>query len=675
MEHLNFKDISEFELKETLDGTEEIQVSSTEKVNLKDQLENTLSTLDETSKKPVNSEAVSKALRGKVDKVDGKGLSTNDYTNEEKAQVAKNKSDIAKNAEDIEKKANTTDYYPEMAVGVADNLRGRGEATEEYFTYRPSAGASNSISEEGVATMKRIKGNSLVWNQLIRERAFTGVNVILSYNDDGSINTINNGSLTCGISQSLVNTIPSRHKVLVVVDYKRSSLTSSKCLFYLHRKNVGDFDKYNIDSIKSTERRVDGGLITTTDECDYIYVYPFLYGEEGASTTIYSVIAIDLTVMFGVGNEPITVEEFYARIPEGVDLTAYNAGELISMNANAIETTGFNQWDEEWEVGGIGGETGENANVTNRIRSKNLIPIIGGETYNFHCASNGATLSFSVACYDENKKFIGTVKNGIYPSTSATDANYNNPWTFGKDVAYIRFTTSPLYGTTYKNDICINLSHTGIRNGQYEPCEESIRDLSFIQKYFPNGMKSAGSVYDEITETEAIQRIGEVDLGNSDIKYDSTQKAFYLRLYNSKTLGKGICPKFTLNNLSVSSLSDGEMSFHNTYYDHSVIFKATSYTNVTSFKSGMSGVKLYYELAEPVVTPIMTRDINLNYPVWDWGTERAVSDVPSAPFRADIIYGFNAVDTIRTNKLNIEDILRRLAELEAKAVVEQSADE
>lgn len=539
------------------------------------------------------------------------------------------------------------------SVDFATDLTGVVEATHEEFTYRPSAGRK-SIRDKS-AVIRRIKGNSLVWNQLIRERAFIGANVILSYNEDGSINTINNGSGSCGIMQSLVNTIPSRHKVLVVVDYKRSSLTQSNCLFYLRRKNVGDFDKNRVEGIQSTERRVDSVLITTTDECNLIYVYPFLQGEEGSSATIYSVMAIDLTQMFGAGNEPITVDEFYARMPDGVNLTAYNAGELISMNANAIETTGFNQWDEEWEVGGIGANTGENADVTNRIRSKNFIPIIGGETYNFHCASNGETLSFSVACYDENKKFIGSVKNGIYPSTSATSANYHNPWTFEKDVAYIRFATAPLYGTTYKKDICINLSHSGVRDGEYKPYEKNTLLLPEIAKYFPNGMHGIGDVCDEIIDGLAIQRIGEVDLGNSDIKYDSTRTAFYLRLYNSKTLGKGICLKFTLNNVSAPNLSDGEMSFHNTYYDHSVIFKATSYTDVTSFKSAMSSVKLYYELVEPIYTPI-NEPLQLAYAVDDFGTEKMLSDAPSSPFKADIVYQFNAEGRIRDNSRNIDSL-------------------
>lgn len=47
-------------------------------------------------------DALEAAITNKVDKVDGKGLSTNDYTNEEKAQMAANKNDIVAIKEDIE---------------------------------------------------------------------------------------------------------------------------------------------------------------------------------------------------------------------------------------------------------------------------------------------------------------------------------------------------------------------------------------------------------------------------------------------------------------------------------------------------------------------------------------------------------------------------------------------
>ena len=89
-----------------------------------------------------------------------------------------------------------------------------------------------------------------------------------------------------------------------------------------------------------------------------------------------------------------------------------------------------------------------------------------------------------------------------------------------KNIHYILFNLYNNYGATYKNDICINLSNTGYRDGEYEPYQDFIRELP-INKIkdsegnllFPDGLCSAGSVYDEITEKKAIKRIGKVDLG------------------------------------------------------------------------------------------------------------------------------------------------------------------
>ena len=50
--------------------------------------ENTVKEVTLGEAKPASADAIAKELSKKVDKVEGKGLSTNDYTNEEKAQVA-----------------------------------------------------------------------------------------------------------------------------------------------------------------------------------------------------------------------------------------------------------------------------------------------------------------------------------------------------------------------------------------------------------------------------------------------------------------------------------------------------------------------------------------------------------------------------------------------------------
>ena len=49
--------------------------------------DNTVSSIAPGEAKPASADAIAKELQKKVDKVEGKGLSTNDYTNEDKEQV------------------------------------------------------------------------------------------------------------------------------------------------------------------------------------------------------------------------------------------------------------------------------------------------------------------------------------------------------------------------------------------------------------------------------------------------------------------------------------------------------------------------------------------------------------------------------------------------------------
>lgn len=71
--------------------------------------------------KPASADAIAKELQKKVDKVEGKGLSTNDYTNEEKAQVARvrNGSVVVENTlSTLDKKSNK----PVNSKGVAEAI-------------------------------------------------------------------------------------------------------------------------------------------------------------------------------------------------------------------------------------------------------------------------------------------------------------------------------------------------------------------------------------------------------------------------------------------------------------------------------------------------------------------------------------------------------------------------
>ena len=112
---------------------------------------------------------------------------------------------------------------------------------------------------------------------------------------------------------------------------------------------------------------------------------------------------------------------------------------------------GFNKWDEEWEEGGLKSPTGEKYNTSDRIRSKNYIPIIGGATYYRNAPNN-----IQVWYYDENYEVINVFSWGK-----------NTTMAMPQNAKWALFQVDPAYGTTYKNDICINIS--GEHNGEYVP--------------------------------------------------------------------------------------------------------------------------------------------------------------------------------------------------------------
>lgn len=172
-----------------------------------------------------------------------------------------------------------------------------------------------------------------------------------------------------------------------------------------------------------------------------------------------------------IGNPQATIKSIHGN-------TIIDDGALLHFNGTGLKTVGFNQWDETWEV-----------LYTNYVFSKNHIPVFPSTKYFY---KNGSAATSTLYYYNANKTLI-----------SQTNFATNNTFTTPANCYYIKFSYQ---GTTYKNNICINLSHSGYRNGEYEPYWTSTLPLP-VATYFPTGMKSAGSVYDELTATKAIQRV------------------------------------------------------------------------------------------------------------------------------------------------------------------------
>ena len=567
----------------------------------------------------------------------------------------------------IDKEAD--DYYPQLSVGLADNLAGREDATPSEIGFRKSGGGAIL---DGNARIESIKGNSVVWNQqldlegawLNQELSILVTNTTLVTTKstiDWKVNAESSARLWIYFPQK--GTIYASHKYIMICDGSYN-LPYYLVLFNgLSSVTIGAAGENKLESqiIQFSSAGTQFSLFTPSADLPLETTH-YLKGK---------IQVVDLTKMFGAGKEPTSVEEFYARIPQNIDLYAYNEGEVIHNNTDAIKSVGRNIWDEELELGIIGrNDNGDLIKTTSstQLCSKNWIKVLPNTTYNAFC--NKADFGgFFVLGFAETDG-----KNG----SQLLSRSGGSSFTTNADTNYILFSMAAAYGTTYNHDICINLSDASF-NGQYESYISREQSLDIIGKYFPNGMRSAGTAYDEIRynkatqKWEAAKRIGEVDMGTLSWSASSAGTNIFTARYSGiKSFGYGsrnvnwICSKYLVQR----SVSDDILVYDKyiTQRDYpenvlgTIIVKDTSYTDAATFKSAMNGVILYYELSESIVTEI-EEDINLDYEVWSGGTEQAIATEPTTPFKADIVYGFNAYGTIKECRDKIAQLEAMIAQM------------
>lgn len=562
-------------------------------------------------------------------------------------------------------------YYPlvnlgeylkkDDSVALAKDLTGALEATPEEFTFRPSAG-DKSIRDES-AVIRRIKGNTNVWNQHIRNGDFalgvlysTGVNTTLSDNGDGTINVNNKGTGSDGMAQALASPIPTGHKVLIVIDYKRSSAAVSNVLFYLTKSGTGIYDKAYIYSLSSDVRRVDGAIIETTNDVDTLLFYPFIKGAAGDYVTMYSYMAIDLTAIFGKGNEPSSYEEFREVYTDSY--YPYCEPEIRNMRAWGIETIGANAFNKDDIIGGLINADG--TVTSNDIYSMAKIEVVPYEKYTLTNVANAANTTYTYALYDREDRFIsvGEIRNSVTKPVSVS-----GDVIMPLNARYIRVVVH----NDYLDSCCVNLKHSGTLTAEEATYFKEVRMLPDIAKYFPEGMHGIGDVYDEINEENIVKRFGVVDLGTLDWITTGTANNVDKRIFSNGLIdvAKGaashlvsniMCNKYDAISANQNYLRNKGISLSQTSSGVMLHIYDPDYNSddkLSDFVASLNGVLLYYELAEPIVTPI-TDPLQWTYKVADFGTEKILSDLPSSPFRADIVYQFNAADRIRDNARNIE---------------------
>lgn len=344
------------------------------------------------------------------------------------------------------------------------------------YTLRPTCDGKMDIGDR--AYLDKIVGGTVAWNQLLSEsnlyphsttiKTITPQKVVLTPNGRFST-TLHYGA---SIMSSALNAIPLNHVLFVCVDC--ASTKADK-----FRVRIGNTMFWSASVSANTAVRINA-IAPFASATLTVYAYDDTLYSTADEITFQNWNIFDLTQMFGstIADYIYSLEQstpgagvawFRKLFPK--DYYEYNPGELISVSGvSARESVGFNLFDlsrfaEEYPNFCTMSGDELTVNSAGVLFSKGVdvnIPVdmAGGYiTYEIKC---GTATNFRMRIVYAS----GTIK--VIGGTSATS------WqTVTRQLDTGRITAIRLdwtnAGTFYIRNLCINLSWSGERNGEYEP--------------------------------------------------------------------------------------------------------------------------------------------------------------------------------------------------------------
>lgn len=365
------------------------------------------------------------------------------------------------------------------------------------------------------------------------------------------------------------------------------------------------------------------GKIIEIADTNKSYVSWYIYVCETGITfdsITYTPQIFDLTQMFGIGNEPSTVEEFEAMFP--AKYYPCNDGELMSMPVSDVVLQGRNLLPYPYEhttktMNGITFTDNGDGTITVDGTATDLASFFFTDLLSLtETLERGKSYRLiSLNGYSNANMFVGFYikKNGIDQWVKMFD--------YSENIEYIRAYIQIDAGESLSNQTLMYMlvEDNGIAASSYlsykapvvEKIPQAICDL-------PGYGWSAGTAYNyvDLENKQYIQRVASVDLGNLKWHEGATNTTDYIKMYTEGLLGiiKNVKKADTIGNI----LSDKYVptTANNTYILHSgisveidgVISVYDPQYNVSgtskAFTLSLSGSILYYELAEPIITDI-----------------------------------------------------------------------
>lgn len=524
---------------------------------------------------------------------------------------------------DMDVEPNDVSVSMDIEPNYIDSVSGIVESSAYSFKVSPHNGKYMMID--------KIIGGTLEWNQLVKNGDFSAsgdwvarlTDGFAIENDKGVITAVNTSN-TNTIYQSLETRAD--HVYVVIYSAKKLSGTFKQVRFSLA---YGFTEKAGFSRNMSLERETYSAILKPTESGNRILISIRNTITSGDQLELDNISIYDLTAMFGAEIAEYVLALETATTGAGVawfkslfprHYYNYDAGTLRSVMASAHEVIGFNQWDEEWEIGTIDTSTGMNDTASGQIRAKNLTRVMQGVEYYIKAPS-----AVTAYWYDYNGEYIG------YETLTE-----NAVFTIPNEVCYMRFVMT---ASVYQSNICINVS--GSRNGEYAGYKRRayLLDGNTLFRGIPKLDQNNAIYYngDEYCPSGKVKRkYGFVDIGTLNWYYLSTKSYFYAAVpliksgtENVKILG------YTMK--SSSTQAEDMVDFEFCVSNRLICLHNSSYENILQFKASVQGTYMVFELEKQSIEKAEPyKSYQLREP---GGTEGFVDTrTPSIPVGIESVY-------------------------------------
>ena len=541
---------------------------------------------------------VTAALSGKVDKVSGKGLSTNDYTTAEKDKLAGIESGAQVNTVTsvAGKTGAVTLDKADVGLGNVDNT----SDLDKPISTATQTALNNKADSGEVEGLKTATGNPITLTDASETYA-QGLTVELEPKQDlhgydfpwvggAGKNKLDYDTYYASYKQSDGTFRLTGVQANNIFVYIPQSLVGKTVTFSVYL----DLSKETGPSTASTRVSVNG----TGSEGNKIY-----NGNTGFSSVTFTPQSTSdyVSVTYGSsGGNYLTMSEL--QLEEGSERTPWTSYENIcpisGYEGVEVEDVGKNLFDASeiqagyWDV--FDDSVPFVASSTWQALPK--MRCSSGENYTFSCKTNN--LSGNIAFIDKNGKLISFVGGGsVMSRTVETPAN-----------CYLI--------TAYFNAACTEIQlEKGTTATPYEPFKSRTASVTFGQTVY------GGTV--DFKMGKAIVTHVIKDLGSLNYVYRAPQYRTGLFSsgeftdYKHKTNAYLICEDYnyigTVNTVSV--MNDKKNGSIALFYDggssSTIYIIDERYNDANAFKTALNGVKICYELAEPYTIQLTPQELKL----------------------------------------------------------------